>query len=150
MDDLKAALVAAAPGTAIKISGKNDNTTYDPVRDRWSGRLAWDLTKMYIIKVTTDCEIVLEGTPINPADYPVTIMNANNYLGFPLDQNMTPTVAFAGFAVDGDKIQGRNSSATYTRGRWVGGLNELQPGKGYIYKSAASGDRTFTFPVSAR
>ena len=151
LSNLKAALVAAAPGATIKISGQNNSTTYNPNNHRWSGSLPWDLSKMYKINVEAACEITLEGTPINPADHPVTIVNGNNYLGFPFDQNMTLDDAFAGFAVNGDKVYSQTGSATYNRGRWQGStLTELQPGKGYLYKSAASGSRTIVFPVSAR
>jgi len=37
--------------------------------------------------------------------------------------------------------------AMYTGTTWVGSLNFLEPGKGYIYKSNASQEKTFTFPV---
>jgi hypothetical protein len=106
---------------------------------------------MYMIKVTASCEIAFEGMPIEPADRPVTIVNGNNYLGFPLSQNMSLTNAFAGFAVNGDKVFGQTGSSTYTRDRWQGStLTELQPGKGYIYKSAVSESRTLVFPVSSK
>jgi hypothetical protein len=151
LNDLKAALVEAAPNTTIKIIGQNNYTTYNPSNHRWLGTLSWDLSKMYKIQVTTDCEISLEGTPIDPADYTVTIVNGNNYLGFPFNQNMTLTNAFAGFAANGDKVLSQTGYATYNRGRWQGTtLTQLQPGKGYIYKSAASESRPFVFPNSAR
>ena len=149
LDDLKAALVAAAPaGTIIKINGQNNSTTY--VRNHWQGNLTWDLSKMFKITVENACEITLEGMPINPADHPVTLLNGNNYLGFPFNQEMTLLTAFAGFAVNSDKVSGHTVNATYTRGRWNGSFSALQPGKGYIYNSAASEDRTFVFPVSSR
>ncbi len=151
LNDLKAALIEAAPNTTIKIIGQNNYTTYNPSNHRWLGTLSWDLSKMYKIQVTTDCEISLEGTPIDPADYTVTIVNGNNYLGFPFNQNMTLTNAFAGFAANGDKVLSQTGYATYNRGRWQGTtLTQLQPGKGYIYKSAASESRPFVFPNSAR
>ena len=149
LNDLKAALVAAVPaGSSIKIYGQNNNTTY--AQNRWSGNLTWDLSKMFKINVATDCEITLEGMPINPADHPVTLLNGNNYLGFPFNQEMTLLTAFAGFAVNSDKVSGHTVNATYTRGRWNGSFSALQPGKGYIYNSAASGNRTFVFPDSSR
>lgn len=149
LNDLKAALVAAAPGTSIKINGQNNSTTYDPARNRWSGNLTWEVTQMYIIKVTTDCEIALEGLPIDPSEHPVTIVNGTNYLGFPLSQSMTLTNAFSGFASNGDKILSQTGSSTYTRGRWQGTtLVELQPGNGYIYKSADTGTKTLVFPTA--
>ncbi|MBR4647840.1 MAG: choice-of-anchor J domain-containing protein, partial [Bacteroidales bacterium] len=79
LDDLKAALVAAAPGTAIKIYSQSNSTTYNPARDLWLGSLTWDVAQMFMIDVTTDCEIALEGTAINPADHPVSIVSGNNY-----------------------------------------------------------------------
>ena len=149
LDDLQAALVAAAPaGSTIKIGGQSNTATY--TRGRWSGNLTWDLSKMYKINVTDACEITLEGMPINPADHPVTLLNGNNYLGFPFNQEMTLLTAFAGFAVNSDKVSGHTVNATYTRGRWNGSFSALQPGKGYIYNSAESGSRTFVFPESSR
>ena len=148
LEDLKAVLVEAAPGTSIKITGQNNNTTYNPNTHRWLGTLTWDLSKMYMIKVTTECEITLQGDPIDPVDYPVTINEGNNWIAFPLNQSVTLTDAFAGFAVSNDKVFGQTGSATYAR-RWSGSLTELQPGKGYIYK-AASGPRTLVFPSNAK
>ena len=64
---------------------------------------------------------------------------------------MTPTNAFAGFAVNGDVIKNKaNQSATYTSGRWRGQLNNLVPGQGYIYNSGATEDRTFVFPAPSK
>ena len=147
LDDLKAALVAAVPGTNITIKGQNSNTRYLPAQNKWVGSLnALDLTKMYIITVSADAEITLEGTPINPAALPVTIKNGTNWIAFPLNESMTLTDAFTGFAVNGDVVKGQNSSARCVGSRWVGGLTTLEPGEGYLYNSAASGNRTFTFP----
>jgi hypothetical protein len=150
LDDLKAALVAAVPGTAIKIYSQSNSTTYNPARNLWLGSLTWDVAQMFMIDVTTDCEIALEGTAINPADHPVSIVSGNNYLGFPFNQTMTLSDAFTGFAVNGDRIYSQTGSATYIRGRWNGTVTELQPGEGYIYESAVSEDRTFVFPNSSR
>ena len=105
---------------------------------------------MYKIQVAAACEITLEGMPVNPAEHPVTITNGINWIAFPLNANMTLTEAFAGFAVSGDMVRSQSDgSATYT-GIWRGSLNTLVPGQGYIYKSAATGTRTFTFPIVAK
>jgi hypothetical protein len=151
LNDLKVALVEAVPGTVIKIIGQGGTTSYNPNNHRWTGSLSWDVSKKYKITVTSACEITLEGMPIDPVEHPVTIMNGNNYLGFPVNQNMTLTEAFAGFAVNGDKIISQTGSATYNRGRWQGStLTELQPGKGYIYNSSALESRTLVFPGSSK
>ena len=149
LNDLKAALVAAAPGTAITIQSQTNNTTYNPSNNRWAGRLtSLDLSQMYILIVENDCELTLEGMPINPADHPVTIANGSNWIAYPLNQEMTLTDAFAGFAVNGDGVQSQTQNSSYIRNRWQGQLSGLTPGKGYLYNSSTSESRTFTFPTS--
>ena len=151
LDQLKAALVAVSPEATIKISGQSTSITYVPRTHRWTGNLNWDLAKMYIIRVTDACEISLEGMPINPAEHPVTIVKGTNYIGFPFTENMSLTDAFAGFAVNGDKILSKSGNATYNRNRWQGqSVTNLEPGKGYIYKSNSTEDRPFVFPTNAK
>ncbi len=150
LDDLKAALVTAFPdATSIKINSQlNGTTTYNG--STWRGQLrVLDLSQMYMVEVPSASEITLKGMPINPADYPVTI-NGIAWMAFPLSQSMTLTNVFAGFAVNQDKVHSQlDGSATYTN-RWRGQLGNLEPGKGYIYESAATTVRTFTFSQNAR
>ncbi len=151
LDDLKAALVAVVTGD-IQIKGKNGSTTYTASTGNWRGQLSsLDLTQMYKVELTEACEITLEGTPIDPAAYPITInANAASWLAFPLNESMTVTNAFDGFARSGDQLKAKVGSTTYdANGRWRGSLNNLQPGMGYVYISNWSEPRTFTFPTSA-
>ena len=150
LNDLKAALVEAVPGTVIVITGKTRSTTYSPANGRWSGNLPWDVANMYKIKVVSDCEITLQGMPVDPAEHPVNIVNGANWVAFPLAESMSLTDAFAGFAANNDQVLGKTGSAMYIRGRWQGTtLTNLQPGQGYVYKSATSGTRVLTFPLNS-
>ena len=147
LDDLKAALVATG-NTEITISSQNQNTTYNPNNGRWIGQLrTLDLSKMYIIKVADACEITLEGMPVDPSMHPVTIAPGVNWIAYPFNTNMTVTSAFAGFAVTNDKVQSQLQNANYNGTRWTGQLRNLEPGQGYIYNSASTETRTFTFPL---
>ena len=150
LDDLKAALVEALPGTAITIKSQTQNTTYNPNTQRWGGNLTWDVAKMYNIKVAASCEITLVGTPINPAEHPVTIVNGVNWIGFPFSENMSISDVFAGFAANGDKVKSQNSTGQYQGGSWRGNLNALEPGKGYVYISNTQGIRIFIFPINTK
>ena len=151
LDDLKAALVNALSGTsniAITIQGKSQNTKY--TGGRWRGNLNFDVTQMYMIDVSADCEITLEGAPINSSEHPVTIVNGANWIAYPLNVSMTQEQAFAGFnVVNGDVISAKGGNARYTGGRWRGTVT-LTPGQGYIYTSAATNNRTLVFPTSAK
>ena len=152
LDDLKAALVEASGSngnSVISIHSQTQNTTYK--RGRWTGQLnTLDLTQMYMINVPVDCEMVLEGMYIDPAEYPVIIKNGDNWIGFPLSEPISINNAFAGFAENGDIIQSQTAFAVYTYGMWRGTLTTLEPGQGYIYQSAASEERVFVFPTYAK
>ena len=151
LDDLKAALVAAVPGTIITMKSRTQNTAYNPNTNQWRGTLtSFDVTQMYMIYVSTDCEITLTGMPINPAEHPVTIQGGSNWIAFPLSENMTISDAFAGFAINGDKVKSRNGNSQYIRNRWNGGVTTLVPGQGYMYISNTQETRTFTFPISTK
>ena len=151
LDDLKAALVEALGNTSIVIVSQDNGQAI------WNGRL-WtgqlrtlDLTQMYKITVPADCEITLEAIPIDPADYPVTIKSGNNWIGFPLSESMPIATAFAGFAIRLDVVKSQDSGqATWNGQLWTGQLKNLEPGKGFIYQSAATESRTFTFPTAAK
>ena len=151
LDDLKAALVEALGNTSIVIVSQDNGQAI------WNGRL-WtgqlrtlDLTRMYKITVPADCEITLEAIPINPADYPVTIKSGINWIGFPFSESMPIATAFGDFATRLDVVKSQDSGqATWNGQLWTGQLKNLEPGKGYIYQSAATESRTFTFPTGAK
>ena len=145
LDDLKAALVEALPGSNIVIQSKNQNTTYNG--SRWRGQLtSMDVASMYKITVQADCEIALTGMPIDPTEHPITIApNAITWIGFPFATSMSVADAFAGFAVSGDQVNAKTQSTTYNGTRWRGQLTTLEPGKGYTYNSSSSEERTLVY-----
>ena len=160
MADLQEALLAAYPNpsmNALVVKSKgNGQTAYNPTAHRWIGSLTTlDLSQMYMVKGPTAHEITMVGMPVKPADHPATIAPGANWIAFPLGQSMSITDAFAGFPTNGDIIKAKgggqaqwNSAAN----RWIGALVNapLQPGQGYMYNSKATGNRTFTFPASAK
>ena len=149
LDQLRDALKdAAGDGDIIIKSQNNGIRAYRG--DTWAGALnELNLSQMYQIKVDNPCLIMLEGNTVAPADYPVAIMPGYNWIAFPLQTNMSLTEAFAGFAQNGDKIISQEGQASYNGRLWRGHLNTLEPGKGYIYYSASTGEeRTLVFPTS--
>ena len=148
LDDLKAALVAALPGTTITINSQNGgSTTYNGTR--WRGSLnLLDLSQMYMIETTAAGEMTLEGMPIVPSEHPANIFVGNNWIAFPLTQSMTLANAFVGFPVNGDQVTSQDNGFSTYNNRWRGTLTTLDPNKGYLYFSASPNDRTLTFPSS--
>ena len=150
LDDLKAALLTALPNaTSLKINSQsNGYTNYSG--SRWRGTMnTWDASQMYIIEVPEACEITLTGAPIRPEDHPVSMAPGNNWIAFPLNASMSVTDAFSGFPINGDKVSSQSNGFTNYTNRWRGTLGTLEAGKGYIYNSASTENRSFIFPVNA-
>ena len=152
LNDLKTALVDALPGTNITIKSRSRNTSYNPNTGLWRGSLAsLDVSQMYMVFVSTVCEITLTGSPINPAEHPITISKGATWISFPLSENMPVNDALAGFpAVSGDIIKSRTNNTIYIRGEWRGAVSTLEPGQGYMFISNTQEPRTLTFPVNAK
>lgn len=148
LDDLKAALVAAAaPNSVIKIKSATQTAQYS--RNRWNGDLDWDVAKMYKIEVVSPCEISLEGSPINPAEHSITLAGGgqSTWIGFPFSESMSLTNAFAEVVQANDRVKSGISAAQFSRNRWNGEFN-LEPNKGYIFISApTAGDRVLIYPA---
>ena len=146
LDNLKAALMEVlSDATSITIKSQTESTSYNGTG--WRGSLTTlDVALMYEIQVPVSCTITLAGTPIDPSEHSVTIIaNGNTWMGFPFDESKSLNETFGTFPVNGDIVRSKYSSVTYYNGSWRGGLMGLQPGQGYIYKSASGEDRPFTF-----
>ena len=114
----------------------------------WDGDpVTMDPSKMYKIQVGSECDLVLNGNVVDPGDYTITLAPGNNWIGFPVSRNMSLSEALAGFTpTRGDVIKSKTGSSMYTGMSWSGSFI-LEPGKGYIYNSKATGVKTFTFPA---
>ena len=151
LDDLKASLIAAMPNNTatITIKSKAQNVKYQ--NGRWAGSLTtYDIAQLYKIIIPEACEISLEGVPVDPSTLTVTITPGANWIAFPYSESMSVMDFFGSFPVTNDVVKSKFQNTRYNNGRWAGQLNTLIPGQGYIYNSAATDDRTFTFPTSAK
>ena len=148
--DLQNALKATL-GNNASITIKSQTQSCQLKRGSWTGSLtSMDVALMYKIVVDAACEFTLEGAPINPAEHPITINpGATVWIGYPLSEGMAVADAFtSSFIVNSDQLKSQTLSTQVKRGNWNGQLNTLEPGQGYIFKSASTGTRTFTFPAS--
>ena len=156
LEDLQNALNAALPeATSMTIKSKNGNCRWNGSIWRAGNTFVWDVAKMYMIEVPEDCEIILTGLPIIPAEHPITIeANTSTWIGFPFIQSKTLDEAIpSGFAVTGDVIKSKDGNARYTGTGWrASGFDSLEPNKGYMYvpASTVTEDRTLIFSASKK
>ena len=146
LNDLKAAIAAAVgPTGTATIKSKTKSINYQGGQWR-PANMAFDIREMYQIEVSSACTITLTGVSVNPADYPITIHSGANWIGYLPGESKTVTAAFAGLnPVNGDVVKSKTGSTVFNGTIWRGSLNTLEPGQGYIYQSAATGDKTFTY-----
>ena len=150
--DLQNALKATL-GNNASITIKSQTQSCQLKRGSWTGSLtSMDVALMYKIVVDAACEFTLEGAPINPAEHPITINpGATVWIGYPLSEGMAVADAFtSSFIVNSDQLKSQTLSTQVKRGNWNGQLNTLEPGQGYIFKSASTETRTFTFPSGSK
>ena len=155
LDDVKAAIAAVVPASDRPIikSQKNGQTQKRANNNIWMGALTQlNLCEMYMIQVNEACEITLEGMPVDPADHPATISYGANWIAYPLRESMTVANAFADYTPTvGDEILSKgNGKATRRGSNWMGQLQTLVPGQGYIYNSKATQNKTLVFPMPAK
>ncbi len=139
-------LETALGENGVKILSQNDGShIYED--NEWDGALqSIAPEQMYMIQVSATCSFTLSGVSATPTGHSITIHNGFNWIGFPSSESMTLEEAFAGFEpAEGDQIISFDNSAIYEEGEWDGLLTSLYPGKGYIYISHASGDKTLIF-----
>ena len=134
----------------LKITSQSEGyISYYPQSNAWYGTLtAIEPGKMYKIQTSAACTISLSGIPANPVEHPITLSPGYTWIGFIGTEEVEINAALANLSpANSDMIKSNNLYAIYIPGRgWTGSLTSLKPGKGYIYNSKASGNKTFTFP----
>ena len=107
--------------------------------------------QMYMIEVVNDCEVMLEGTIVNPANHAITIYPGWNWIGFPSSEELNIEDAFADFeAEDGDQLTEAELYTEYGFGMWIGDVAMLVPGRGYMYFSSSTQPKTLVFPSTSK
>ena len=157
-------MLEEALGTnALQIKSQNGFAQYLEVPGYggyWYGTLDTILSnkQTYMIQTSSNCQVEISGTPVSPADHPITILPGWNWIGFPSSTAISFTEAFAGFTpTDGDQVKSQSGFTQYMEipgygGIWYGGLEtrNLTPGMGLMYKSMSTENATLVYPNAGR
>jgi hypothetical protein len=115
----------------------------------WAGTLtAINKESMYIVKTNAATALRFDGQAAAPATSPITLVNGWNWIGYIPQFTLPVNEALAGLSAQvGDQIKGHSSYRTYTgTNGWIGSLNYLRPGEGYMYYSANASQQSFNYP----
>jgi hypothetical protein len=122
----------------------------------WYGTLnSINNEQMYKIRTNAVCNATIVGDATTPSNHPINIKNGWNWIGFPCNQSVSVDVAMSSFSPENnDVIKGRNGYTTYyadgNYNMWFGTLNTFEPGKGYMYRSNSSTQKTLVFQTTSR
>ncbi len=144
-----AELEAALGTNGLIIKSQDISAVYVASTNTWrNNNLVIEVGKMYKIKTSVACTITLTGIAVDPAEYPITVNTGVNWVGFIGTEVTSIDQAFTEFTPTNlDIVKTAHGTAVYYRNKgWRGTVSTLSPGQGYLYKSKASGKRTFTCP----
>ena len=109
---------------------------------------------MYMIEVSEDITVELQGPATNPEVHPITIYpNDWSWIGYPCAEEVDVNIALADYeAEEGDMIEtlyGEEGGVIYYYGgEWVGDFDTMIPGQGYMYYSNSTEPKTLVFSTT--
>jgi hypothetical protein len=110
----------------------------------------------YMIEVTGDITVELEGPATHPEAHPITIYPGDwSWIGYPCAEEVDINVALSGLdAEEGDMIETlfgeEGGMVFYLGGTWVGDFDTMIPGRGYMYFSNSSEEKTLVFQTGSK
>lgn len=145
LDSLQAAL-----GTSgVQIEGKNGYVEYYGDEYGWLGDdISLLPSQMYMIQTSSSVELELSGELLEGVE--ITLNKGWNWISFPMNTSTLVKDALSKLSANNDDvIEGKSGYATYYEGHgWIGTLETLEPGQGYMYYSNNETSVTFTYSPS--
>lgn len=119
----------------------------------WYGALtALNTATFYKLKAINICGIDFCGTPVNPADSPISIVDGWNWIGYHPQEALSIADALSSLTLEEtDYIKNQVASATYYNGLgWYGALSELDPGDGFMMRKVSADVLTYPAVVAKK
>ncbi len=117
--------------------------------DEWAGLLTdFSNEQMYLILSSQDARINMTGQRVNPDTHPINLMPGWTWMGYLSPDAMSLEHALSLITPsENDVIKGQEGFASYSDATgWMGSLNILHPGQGYIYLNTGNATATLIYP----
>ena len=118
----------------------------------WFGTLMTaNVQDMFMIETSEAHAITLEGDKINPEDYPFTVGTDWRWLSYPVSASLSVDEALSTMLpVTGDYVKSKTAFSQYYEGiGWIGALNTMMPGEGYMYQNTSGMTKTLVYPAAS-
>jgi len=139
------------------IKDRKDFSDYNGAE--WNGTLVPTANAMYKLKVTRlpntqdaapNAQLSVSGRQPAFAEMPVTLTEGWNWIAYTPLTTMTVGEALAAANPKrGDIIKSQTGVAIYGTSSWEGSLQSLESGRGYLYYSSDSEEKSFIYPTEA-
>ena len=131
---------------------KNQTAFVSNSSSGWYGSLtSVSVESMYMIETSAAHELTLIGNIVNPESHPITIGNNWKWISYLLSESISVEDALGTINPNhGDYIKSHTLFSQYYDGiGWLGALNTMNPGEGYMYQNTSGTTKTLVYPTSA-
>ncbi len=141
--------ISAAPGDIIK-----SQTAFAQYSEtgKWLGDLSeLSVQSMYKVRVNTNQTATIRGEPVNYQTLEIPILDGWNWVSYPLPVNSMVGEALSSITFnEGDLIKSQQQFAIFDPVLgWVGSLEAMHPGTGYMLRSSVSGMLVYPTPSTS-
>ena len=139
---------ASILGDITEVKSKTQLFTVNTADTTYGGSLKTiDVTASYRVNTLRQTTLTVDGKAVNCAETPVSIHKGWNWIGYLPLQTMSVDDALADIEpVVGDLVKNKTAFAVYDGAQWVGTLNRMTGGEGYMFLSHADANFTFRYP----
>ena len=120
----------------------------------WTGTLTnLQNNKMYYLQITDPITFEIEGNVVNTEEVIIEYAKEWNWLGYPSTQATVISEALSDYqALNGEVFKNKNGFSTYnsTSNTWVGSVQTLIPGQGYMLQSKHEEAGTFHYNTGSK
>ncbi|MCQ2975164.1 MAG: T9SS type A sorting domain-containing protein, partial [Bacteroidales bacterium] len=126
--------------------------SFSPYNKEWQGsNLVLDNQHMYMFRASEEKDLNISGSLVDIANTPIQAKaNQWSYISYLPMVTMETEKALADYnAEENDIIKGIDGFSMYYRNNWIGNLDYMEPGRGYMIYNTSNVDKTFHYTSKA-
>lgn len=121
-----------------RIQGQTDELIQDPILNMTGNMTTLQPGRCYKVLARYAHAVTISGQPLDTTADPIALRKGWNWVGSIVMEEMPINQALASYqAEEGEQLVGYNGEAVYSSGQWSGSLTTIQPGEGYLLRSAS-------------
>ena len=131
---------------------KNQTAFVSNSSSGWYGSLtSVSVESMYMIETSAAHELTLSGDKVIPENHPISIGTNWRWISYLVSENIDVEEALNTINPShGDYIKSKTVFSQYYDGiGWLGALNTMNPGEGYMYQNTSGTTKTLVYPSGA-